>query len=278
MFLALLSKSTEKRYMDKKLEKLWVTKDKNDEWWSSFVTSPLAIFANWIVVDWKWLTPNLITFFSLITALLSTALIIIGGQVNFYIAAGLINVSHILDCMDGQMARYRETSSRLGNYFDKITDFIQIFFWFGAIAYAAFLQTHSIIPIFLAFTGVSFYSLRVYVKYVTIFIEVEYDNTYLEKYSHEAAIIDKRKEQIAGHRTAWKKNLCWLLGEQRKFFLFNEAVFIFILSFALITNMIMPMLWLFAISQLYYGIARSWQRGQQIHHNQHKELLKSMEK
>ena len=264
--------------MNEKLEKLWATKSKNDEWWSSFITSPLAIFANWIVVDWKWLTPNLITLFSLVIALLSAFLIIMGGQINFYIAAGLINVSHILDCMDGQMARYRGKSSRAGNYFDKVTDLIQIFFWFGAIAYAAFLQTHSIIPIFLAFTGVSFYSLRVYVKYVTIFIEVEYDNTYLEKSSHEAAIIDEKKEQAAGLRVGWKKNLYWFLGEQRKFFLFNEAVFIFMLSFALLTNMITPMLWLFAISQLYYGIVRSLQRGQQIHRNQHKKLLNPMEK
>jgi len=264
--------------MDKKLEKLWATKHKNDEWWSSFVTAPLAIFANWIVVDWKWLTPNLITLFSLITALLSAILIIIGGQVNFYIAAGLINISHILDCMDGQMARYRRALSRIGNYFDKVTDFIQIFFWFSAIAYAAFLQTHSIIPIFLAFTGVLFYSLRAYVKYLTIFIEIEHDNTYLEKSSHEAAIINEKKEQTAGLRAGWKKNLRWLLGEQRKFFEFGEAVFIFMLSFALITNMIMPMLWLFAISQVYWGIARSWQRGLQIYRNQHKELLKPMGK
>ena len=264
--------------MNEKLEKLWATKHKNDEWWSSFVTSPLAILANWIVVDWKWLTPNLITLSSLIIALLSAVLIIIGGQVNFYIAAGLINVSHILDCMDGQMARYRETSSRVGNYFDKVTDLIQIFFWFSAIAYAAFLQTQSIIPIFVAFTVVSFYSLRIYVKYVTIFIEVEHDNTYLEKSSHQAAIINKKKEKTAELRVGWKRSLSWLLGEQRKFFLFNEAVFIFMLSFALITNTITPMLWLFAISQVYYGIARSWQRGQQIHRNQHKELLKPMEK
>jgi len=264
--------------MCEKLEKLWATKNNNDEWWCSFVTSPLAVFANWIVVDWKWLTPNLITSFSLIIALLSAVLIIVGGQVNFYIAAGLINVSHILDCMDGQMARYRGTSSRIGNYYDKVTDLIQIFFWFSAIAYAAFLQTHNVIAIFLAFTGVSFYSLRVYVKYVTIFIEVEHDSTYLEKFSHEAAIINREKEQIAGLRSGWKSNLRWFLGEQRKFFLFNESVFIFMLSFALITNMITPMLWVFAISQLYYGITRSWQRGKQIHHNQHKELLKPMEK
>jgi len=264
--------------MDEKLKKLWVTKSKNDEWWSSFAIAPLAIFANWVVVDWKWLTPNLLTLFSLIVALLSAALMLIGGQVNFYIAAGLINISYMLDCMDGQMARYRGTSSRLGDYFDKATDFIKLFFWFSAIAYAAFLQTHSILPIFLAFTGVSFYSLRVYVKYITIFIEVNHDNTYLEKSSHEAALINEGKEQTAGFDVDWRKNLRWLLKEQRKFFLFNEAVFIFMLSFALITNILIPMLWLFAISQLYYGIARSWQRGQQIHHNQHQELLKPMEK
>ncbi len=264
--------------MDKKLKKLWATKSKNDEWWSSFVTAPLAIFANWVVVDWKWLTPNLITLFSFITALLSATLIIIGGQVNFYIAAGLINISYIFDCMDGQMARYRGTTSRLGDYFDRVTDFIQIFLWFSAIAYAAFLQTHSIIPIFLAFIGVSFYSLRAYVKYVTIFIEVRHDNTYLEKSSHEAASINAKKEQTAGLSAGWKKNLCWLLGEQRKFFAFEEGVFVFMLSFALITNMITPMLWLFAISQLYWGITRSWLRGRQIYHNQHKELLKPMGK
>lgn len=264
--------------MVERLEKLWRTKNKNDEWWSSFVTSPLAIFINWIVVEWKWLTPNLITLFSLITALFAAFLILVGGPINFYIAAGLINVSHIFDCMDGQMAKYRGTSSRAGNYFDKVTDLVQLFFWFIAIAYAAFLQTHSVVPIFLAFTGVSFYSLRVYVKYVTIFIEVEHDNTYLEKSSQEAVLLNEKKACTAGLRASWKKNLCWFLGEQRKFFLFNEAVFVFMLSFALITNTLIPMLWLFAISQLYYGIVRSWQRGQQIYHNQHKKLLKPMEK
>ena len=202
--------------MDERLERLWSTKNKNDEWWSSFVTSPLAIFANWIVIDWKWLTPNLITLFSLVVALLSAVLIIIGGQVNFYIAAGLINISHILDCMDGQMARYRGTPSRVGNYFDKVTDFIQIFLWFSAIAYAAFLQTHSIIPVFLAFIGVSFYSLRAYVKYVTIFIEVESDNTFLEKYFHAFAALNEKKKKTAGLGLGWKKNLRWFLGEQHK--------------------------------------------------------------
>ncbi|MGY8690086.1 MAG: CDP-alcohol phosphatidyltransferase family protein, partial [Verrucomicrobiales bacterium] len=54
--------------MNEKLERLWATKNKNDEWWSSFVTSPLAIVANFVVVDFKWLTPNRITLISFMAA------------------------------------------------------------------------------------------------------------------------------------------------------------------------------------------------------------------
>lgn len=264
--------------INQKLELLWETKNKDDEWWSSFVTSPLAVLVNWFVVDVKWITPNGITFLSLIVALIASVLIVRGGQISFYVAALLINTSHVLDCMDGQMAKYRGITSRFGNYFDKVTDQIQIFFWFSAVAYAAYLQTEDISVIFLAFTGVTFYSLRVYVKYVTIVIEVEHDECYLKHSSAEAASIRKMKTTQAGLGKGWRKNLIWFLREQRKAFLFNEAVFVFMLSAALIFDMLVPMLWLFAVSQIYYGIVRSWQRGRQIYLNQHGALLKPMDK
>jgi len=57
--------------MNEKLTRLWASKNKDDEWWSSFVTSPLAIAVNYIAVDIKWLTPNRITLISFITAVLS---------------------------------------------------------------------------------------------------------------------------------------------------------------------------------------------------------------
>jgi phosphatidylglycerophosphate synthase len=176
------------------------------------------------------------------------------------------------------MAKYRGISSRFGSYFDKVTDQIKIFAWFGAAAYVSFLETESIVPVFLAFTGVTFYSLRVYVKYVTIFIEVEHDVGYLEQSSREAAAISRERSGAGGLGQGVMNNLLWFVGEQRKFFLFNEAVFVFILSVALLFNIILPVLWLFAVSQLYYGFVRSWQRGSQIYNNQHSELLKPIEK
>jgi len=62
--------------MNEKLTRLWETKTKNDEWWSSFVTSPLAIAVNYFVVDIKWLTPNWITLISFVTAIVATLFIV----------------------------------------------------------------------------------------------------------------------------------------------------------------------------------------------------------
>lgn len=246
--------------MNEKLTCLWATKNKDDEWWSSFVTAPLAIAVNYLVVDIKWLSPDRITLFSFILAIISTLFIIAGGEVNFVIAALLIHLSHVFDCMDGQMARHRKTSSAAGSFYDKLTDQIQIIIWFGAIGYAAYAQSQNVLPVFLAFIGVAFYSLRGYAKYVSIYTEITRDSRYLEK--KEALRV--KKEDTAGLGFGVLANIRWFVAEQRKILDFDEGVFIFMLSFALVFDKITPMLWVFAISQLYYGLARGWQRGRKI--------------
>ncbi len=252
--------------MNEKLRRLWATKTRDDEWWSSFVTAPLAIVVNYLVVDVKELTPNKITLFSFIVAILSVIFIIADGSVNFIIAAILIHLSHVLDCMDGQMARYRKTSSLVGSFFDKLTDQIQVTLWFSAVGYVAYVQSQNVLPIFLAFIGVAFYNLRGYAKYVSLYTGMSNDNQYLNKLSKQVSSVENK--QTAGLGFGFLANLRWFVREQRKIIFFDEGVFIFMLSFALILNQLTPMLWVFAISQLYYGLARGWQRGRKIAHNQ----------
>ncbi len=249
--------------MNEKLTRLWATKNKDDEWWSSFVTSPLAIAVNYVAVDIKYLTPNLITLFSFITAIIAALFILTGGTVNFIIAAVLIQWSHVLDCMDGQMARYRKITSPSGSFFDKLTDQIQVTIWFGSVGYAAYAQSQNVLPVFLAFTGVAFYSLRGYTKYVAIYTKMS-GGGYPEKLSEEASRV--KKEDTAGLGFGVLENLLWFVREQRKILLFDEGVFIFMLSFALLLDKLTPMLWAFAISQLFYGLARGWQQGCRIDH------------
>lgn len=255
--------------MNNRLERLWATKTKQDEWWSSFVTAPLAIAVNYFVVDWQWLTPNRITILSFVVAIISVVLIVIGGTSNFIMAAVLIHVSHILDCMDGQMARYRQTTSTIGSYLDRLTDQVQVTFWFGAIAYAAYVQSNSVTPAFLALIGIGFYGVRGYSKYVAIEIAMSRDAKYLTRLAEV-----KPPTATAGLSFGWGANIRWFLTEQRKFLDFDEGVFIFVLSLALVLNILTPTLWVFAASQICLAIYYSIQHGKQIIHGSQNKMQK----
>jgi len=201
------------------------------------------------------------------------------GTAFYVTAAVLIHVSHILDCMDGQMARYRGTLSRSGGFYDKATDHLQVFVWFGAIAYAGYAQTKDVTLIFLAFIGVCFYALRGYVKYVAIHSEMERDKEYLTARSRTSAALQKQLDELGGLGKGLGNNLMWFLKEQRKLFNFDEGVFVFMLSLSLIIpSTLIPMLWFFAVSQVFWGIIRCYQRGQQLAHDQHPDSSKIPDK
>ena len=248
--------------MTDKLKRLWATKTRDDEWWSSFVTAPLAIIGNYCVVEIPWITPNQITAASFLVAVAATILILIGGAAFFIAAAILIHLSHVLDCMDGQMARYRKVSSPIGSYYDRITDQLQVTLWFGAAGFAAFAQTNSVTPVFLSLVGIAFYGLRGYAKYVAHEIETEGNPDYPAQIARM-----KQVRTTAGLGFGVKDNLAWFVREQRKVLAFDEGVFIFMLSMALILDQLIPMLWMFAVSQVFWGLTKSWIRGKNISEN-----------
>ena len=162
--------------------------------------------------------------------------------------------------MDGQMARYRGVSSRSGSYFDKLTDQIQVIIWFGAIGYASYYQSQDVLPVLLAFAGVAFYSLRGYTKYVTIYTKMCDNKEYLAIKTKEVPDTESKRKVTAGLSYGFLDNMRWFFREQHKILSFDEGVFIFMLSFALIFNVLTPMLWVFASSQIYYGLYRACQR------------------
>ena len=142
------------------------------------------------------------------------------------------------------------------------------------------LQTEpDVTPIFLAFIGVSFYAFRGYVKYVAIHSEMERDQEYLTEISRTSAALQKQFDKLGGLGKSLGNNLAWFLKEQRKLFNFDEGVFIFMLSLALIfPATLIPMLWVFAVSQLLLGIIRCCQRGQQLASDQRPDPPKTPDK
>jgi phosphatidylglycerophosphate synthase len=217
--------------MTDKLTKLWATKTRDDDWWSSFVTSPLAIAANYGAVSVPWITPNRVTAASFLVALVAMIGIIIGTTGWFIAAAILTPISHVLDCTDGQMARYRNVSSPIGSHYDRLTDQVEVALWYCAAGYAAGVQTDGVVPDFLAMTGIAFYSSRGYAKYISFEFETARD----PKYPNRMAGLTPVKITAGLGFSLWE-NWSWFIREQRKILAFDEGVFIFMLSTGLIVK------------------------------------------
>jgi phosphatidylglycerophosphate synthase len=125
-----------------------------EEWWSRVFATPVAHGILLVVADWRWITPNRLTLLSLATALVACLLITTGEEAYLLLAGGVIQLSYVLDCMDGQLARYRNASSRLGAFADKWADYVKFPAILLALTINAFHDDPSLTPIVLGFTAV----------------------------------------------------------------------------------------------------------------------------
>ncbi len=135
-----------------------------EEWWSRVFATPVAGWILLVVADWRLITPNRLTLLSLATALVACLLITTGERANFLIAAAVVQISYILDCMDGQLARYRNASSRLGAFADKWSDYVKFPAILLALTIDAFHREPSLTPVVLGFAAVFLVGYLPYLK------------------------------------------------------------------------------------------------------------------
>ncbi|NOX95839.1 MAG: CDP-alcohol phosphatidyltransferase family protein [Alphaproteobacteria bacterium] len=138
-----------------------------EEWWSRVFATPAANIILLAVADWRIVTPNRLTVLSLFLAILSAALILRGGY-GLLIAAGVIlQISYIIDCMDGQLARYRNVASKVGSFLDKWSDFVKFPIVILALSVEAYSSAQTVAPIIL---GISSVFLICYLPYLKMFV------------------------------------------------------------------------------------------------------------
>ena len=110
------------------------TRKPNDIVWNRFVARPLAAVLV-VPLARTSITPNQVTFATLPVFLAGAALLallpswgaLIGG-------AAIIELSYVLDCADGQLARLKGTSSPVGAHLDFLMDELKAFALVAAIA------------------------------------------------------------------------------------------------------------------------------------------------
>lgn len=83
------------------------------------------------------LTPNQVTLGSVVVGLAAAATFALGGRGWLVVGAVLLQLSLVIDCVDGDVARYRRMFSPLGAWLDASTDRLKEFACYGGLAWGA---------------------------------------------------------------------------------------------------------------------------------------------
>jgi len=110
------------------------TSKPKDIFWNRYVARPLAAVLL-VPLERSPITPNQVTFASLAVFVVAAA-ILVGwpGGAGLLLAAGVVQLSYVLDCVDGQLARLRGTSSPVGAHLDFLMDELKAFLLVAACA------------------------------------------------------------------------------------------------------------------------------------------------
>ena len=111
----------------------------NDGFFSVFVLRRFSKLLTWAAVKIG-ATPNQVTLASFAIGLYAAYLFALGDTWSLIGGAILLQVSIIVDCVDGELARYTRKFSELGAWLDAITDRVKEYAVFLGLAYGAFVQ------------------------------------------------------------------------------------------------------------------------------------------
>ncbi|MFE2598647.1 DUF5941 domain-containing protein [Streptomyces sp. NPDC059396] len=107
-----------------------------DGFFTTFCVSPYSRhLARWCAR--RGLTPNQVTTASLLTALIAAACAATGTRGGFVAAGVLLLLSFVLDCTDGQLARYSLQYSTLGAWLDATFDRAKEYAYYAGLALGA---------------------------------------------------------------------------------------------------------------------------------------------
>ena len=111
----------------------------NDGFFSVFFLRRVSKLLTWAAVK-VGATPNQVTLASFAIGLYAAYLFAQGDTWSLIGGAILLQVSIIVDCVDGEIARYTRKFSELGAWLDAITDRVKEYAVFLGLAYGAFVQ------------------------------------------------------------------------------------------------------------------------------------------
>ncbi len=111
-----------------------------DIFWNVYVARPLAAVVVYALRRTP-VTPNQVTFLGAAVFIgVAAALIALPGWSGMLVAAAVLEVSYVLDCADGQLARLKGMTSDVGAYLDFLMDEFKALILVGAFSVRLWLD------------------------------------------------------------------------------------------------------------------------------------------
>ena len=108
-------------------------------WYNKYV-SKVSIYFTWLLIHTN-ITANQVTIISYFFVIIASIFFFTGSLWNIFIGIMIIQFTNMLDCVDGELARYRKESSLLGAHLEDIYHSLVWYLMFFPLAFGIFLKT-----------------------------------------------------------------------------------------------------------------------------------------
>jgi len=222
----------------------------------------------------SFVTPNLVSVLSFIFYFTGSVFLFLEFPYHLVLSIVFLSTSYLLDCLDGQLARFKNATTFLGDYLDKVLDVLKIFVITLSLALTNYFNSNSTLYIFLGFLACFFFNFRYYIKLETMLGQVNRDAKYLEKSRsvRRKLYIDLKKKHDILKKTLLGKIKVFIFWNRSLFFV-DEGEFIFITVLFSILNRLDLALIIIAVSQVIIASFRFFERAIQINKNSYNLYL-----
>ena len=118
-----------------------ITQKPRDVFWNKYVCRPIAAVLVHLLRATP-ITPNQITLAALVVALGAAAILLLWpGYFGLLVGVVVFELSYVLDCADGMLARLRSVQSSAGHLLDFLMDELKAFFIFATVAVRLYLAS-----------------------------------------------------------------------------------------------------------------------------------------
>lgn len=230
----------------------------SDDWYAALVMRPLTILVMLVIADWRWVTPNRLTGLGNLCKLAAAALLLpavppalhLGDTASAVFAVALLQLGLLFDHLDGTVARYRQSFSSLGSFYDKTSDMVTWFVVMVAVGWRGYVLHDD--PLLLLLAPASAYALAVrgYMKWLVV-AEGERLRWH-EAAADPAPAIERQTAVPVGEdppeRSA-RDWIRWLASTSIQFYRFEEVDLFFWVGVGVLVGRIDLLSWLLVVSQ-----------------------------